>query len=118
MGRTGFSDRFRNIIIRHKRIGNDLNNMRQSAYLFFFSFSCLLLLPVTDSIRILCFDNNSIYLTTFMHLKLQTLRERHRTHYATNSTNFEKVDGAYCFWSVGACVRGSHFLHLLLLLNR
>ena len=20
--------------------------------------------------------------------------------------NFEKVDGAYCFWSVGGCVRG------------
>ena len=27
--------------------------------------------------------------------------------------NFEKVDGAYCFWSVRAWVRGSHFLYLL-----
>ena len=31
--------------------------------------------------------------------------------------NFEKVDGAYCFWSVrawvGACVGASHFLYLL-----
>ena len=26
---------------------------------------------------------------------------------------FEKVDGAYCFWSVHACVRVSHFLYLL-----
>ena len=40
--------------------------------------------------------------------------------------NFEKVDGAYCFWSVRACVgacvwvcvRASHFLCLLSLLNR
>ena len=31
MGRTDFSDQFRNIIIRHKRIGYDLNVMRQSA---------------------------------------------------------------------------------------
>ena len=35
-------------------------------------------------------------------------------HYAPN---FEKVDGAYCFWSVHAlvrgCVGGSHFLYLL-----
>ena len=27
--------------------------------------------------------------------------------------NFEKVDGAYCFWSVRAWVRASHFLYLL-----
>ena len=33
MGRTNFSDQFRKIIIRHKRIGYDLNVMRQSAYL-------------------------------------------------------------------------------------
>ena len=33
MGRTDFSDQFRKIIIRHKRIGYDLNVMRQSAYL-------------------------------------------------------------------------------------
>ena len=39
MGRTNFSDQFRKIIIRHKRIGYDLNAMRQSA--------CLLINPVT-----------------------------------------------------------------------
>ena len=33
MGRTDFSDQFRIIIIRHKRIGYDLNVMRQSASL-------------------------------------------------------------------------------------
>ena len=33
MGRADFSDQFRKIIIRHKRIGYDLNVMRQSAYL-------------------------------------------------------------------------------------
>ena len=27
--------------------------------------------------------------------------------------NFEKVDGAYCFWSVPARVLASHFLYLL-----
>ena len=31
MGRTDFSDQFQKIIIRHKRIGYDLNIMRQSA---------------------------------------------------------------------------------------
>ena len=31
MGRTDVSDQFRKIIIRHKRIGYDLNVMRQSA---------------------------------------------------------------------------------------
>ena len=31
MGRTDFSDQFRKIIIRLKRIGYDLNVMRQSA---------------------------------------------------------------------------------------
>ena len=39
MGRTGFSDQFRKIIIRHKRIGYDLNVMRQSA--------CLVINPIT-----------------------------------------------------------------------
>ena len=39
MGRTDFSDQFRTIIIRHKRIGYDLNVMRQSA--------CLLIYPIT-----------------------------------------------------------------------
>ena len=33
MGRTDFSDQLRIIIIRHKRIGYDLNVMRQSACL-------------------------------------------------------------------------------------
>ena len=33
MGRTDFSDQFRKIIIRHKRIGYDLNVIRQSVCL-------------------------------------------------------------------------------------
>ena len=33
MGRTDFSDHFRKIIIRHKRIGYDLNAMRRSVLL-------------------------------------------------------------------------------------
>ena len=33
MDRNDFSDQFRNIIIRDKRIGNDLNAMRQSVCL-------------------------------------------------------------------------------------
>ena len=33
MGMTDFSDQLRNIIIYHKRIGFDLNVIRQSAYL-------------------------------------------------------------------------------------
>ena len=33
MGTTDFSDQFRKIIIRHKRIGYDLNVIRQSACL-------------------------------------------------------------------------------------
>ena len=32
MGRTNFSDQFRKIIIRYKRIGYNLNVMRQSAF--------------------------------------------------------------------------------------
>ena len=39
MGRTDFSDQFRKIIICHKRIGYDLNVMRQSA--------CLVINPIT-----------------------------------------------------------------------
>ena len=39
MGRTDFSDQFRKIIISHKRIGYDLNVMRQSA--------CLVINPIT-----------------------------------------------------------------------
>ena len=38
MDRTDFSDQFRKIIIRHKRIGFDLNVMRQSA--------CLVINPI------------------------------------------------------------------------
>ena len=39
MGRTDFPDQFRKIIIRHKRIGYDLNVIRQSA--------CLVINPIT-----------------------------------------------------------------------
>ena len=39
MGRNDFSDQFRKIIIRHKRIGYDLNVMRH--------FSCLVINPIT-----------------------------------------------------------------------
>ena len=39
MGRADFSDQFRKIIIRHKRIGYDLNVKRQSA--------CLVINPIT-----------------------------------------------------------------------
>ena len=39
MGRTDFSDKLRKIIIRDKRIGYDLNVMRQSA--------CLVIDPIT-----------------------------------------------------------------------
>ena len=39
MGRTGFSDQLRKIIIRHKPIGYDLNVMRQSA--------CLVINPIS-----------------------------------------------------------------------
>ena len=39
MGRTNFSDQFRKIIIRHKRIGYNLNVIRQSA--------CLVINPIT-----------------------------------------------------------------------
>ena len=39
IGRTEFSDKFRKIIIYHKRIGYDLNAMRQSA--------CLMINPIT-----------------------------------------------------------------------
>ena len=39
MGRADFSDQFQNIIIRHKRIGYDLNVMRK--------FACLFINPIT-----------------------------------------------------------------------
>ena len=45
MGRTDFSDQFRKIIIRHKRIGYDLNIMLSA---------CLVINPITvDSIAAL-----------------------------------------------------------------
>ena len=40
MGKTDFFDQFRKIIIRHKRIGYDINVMQQSA--------CLAVNPITD----------------------------------------------------------------------
>ena len=40
MGRPDFSDQFRTIIIRHKRMGYDLNVMRQSVR--------LVINPITD----------------------------------------------------------------------
>ena len=39
MGRTDFSDQFRKIIIRHKRIGYDLNVIRK--------FACVVINPIT-----------------------------------------------------------------------
>ena len=39
MGGTDFSDQFRKLILRHKRIDNDLNVKRQSA--------CLVINPIT-----------------------------------------------------------------------
>ena len=39
MGRTDFSGQFRTIIIRHKRIGCDLNGVPQSA--------CIVINPIT-----------------------------------------------------------------------
>ena len=46
MGRTDFSDQFRKIIIRHKRIGYDLNVMRQSV--------CLVINPITVAAHFNC----------------------------------------------------------------
>ena len=42
MGRTDFFDQFRKIVIRHKRIGYNLNVMRQTA--------CLVINPITVDI--------------------------------------------------------------------
>ena len=39
MGRTDISEKFQKIIIRHKRIGYDLNVMRQ--------YACLVVNPIT-----------------------------------------------------------------------
>ena len=58
MGRTDFSDQFRKIIIHHRRIGYDLNIMRQSARLvinpitvdnFAALFNCMLVDRASDS---------------------------------------------------------------------
>ena len=48
MGRTDFSDQFRKIIIRHKRISYYLNVTRQSA--------CLVINPITVDNFIALFD--------------------------------------------------------------
>ena len=59
MGRADLSDQFRKIIIRHKRIGYDLNVMRQSACLvinlitvdnFAALFNCTLVNRSSDSL--------------------------------------------------------------------
>ena len=47
MGRTDFADQFRKII-RHERIGNDVNVMRQSA--------CLVINPITVNSFAACFN--------------------------------------------------------------
>ena len=51
MGRTDFSDQFRKIIIRHNRIGNDLNVMRRSACLAInlITFDCTQVDRASDS---------------------------------------------------------------------
>ena len=63
MERTDFSDQFRKIIIRHKRIGYDLNVIRQSACLvinpitvdnFAALFSCMALDRASDSMMDPC----------------------------------------------------------------
>ena len=61
MGRTDCSDQFRKTIIRHKRIGYDLNVMRQSACLVIYQisvdnfsalFNCTPLDRVSDSMMV------------------------------------------------------------------
>ena len=52
MGRTDFSDQLRKIIIRHKRIGYDLNVMRQSA--------CLVINPITVDKFAALFNSTSV----------------------------------------------------------
>ena len=61
MGRTDFSDKLRKIIIRHKRIGYNLNVMRQSA--------CLMINPITvDNVAALF--NRTVILYDVHDLKL------------------------------------------------
>ena len=54
MGRTDFSDQFRKMIIRHKRIGYDLNVMRQSA--------CLVINPITVDNFAVLYDGSDLKL--------------------------------------------------------
>ena len=62
VGRADFSDQFKNIIVRYKRIGYNINIMQQSAYLVFnpitvnnFAslFSCTLVGRASDSMMAL-----------------------------------------------------------------
>ena len=53
MGRIDFSDQFRKMIIRHKRIGYDLNVMRQSA--------CLVIDPITVDNFVALFNCSPVY---------------------------------------------------------
>ena len=45
VGRADFSDQFRKIIVRYKRIGYNINIMRQSACLVFNPITLITLLP-------------------------------------------------------------------------
>ena len=53
-----------------------MTSLIHSFFFFFFFLACPLLLPNTDSIRMSCFDKNSIYITMFMHLKLQNYKRK------------------------------------------
>ena len=53
MSRTDFSDQFRKIIICHRRIGYDLNDMRQSA--------CLVINPISGDYFAALFNCTSVY---------------------------------------------------------
>ena len=52
MGRPDFSDQFRKIIIRHKRIGYNLNVMQQSA--------CLVINPITVDNFVALFNSTPV----------------------------------------------------------
>ena len=76
MGRTDFSDIFQKIIIRHKRIGYDLNVMRQSACLvinpitvdnFAAHFNCTLLNRASDSMIYLVGWDRSSFVCCYVH---------------------------------------------------
>ena len=53
MGRTDFSDQFRKMMIRHKRTGFDLNDMRKSAW--------LVINPITGDYFAALFNCTSVY---------------------------------------------------------